>query len=127
MAAIYEEIVLAWEGEQYTVRPDYRMVQRIEAAGISIFGVCQRMSRGEPQMSQVSEMIARMLQSGGAKRVTPERVYAHLLTQADEKEFQRIAMALMTAFIPRERDSGNSEGPEDGAGPRGKRRRPRPK
>lgn len=115
MSAFYEEIVLAWGGEEYTVQPDYRMVQRIEARGISILGVSQRMARGEPQMSQVSEIISLMLQSAGAKRVTPEKVYAHLMTHADAKEFERIAEALMVAFVPRDKDSGNSEGPGDGA------------
>lgn len=117
MSAIYEEIVLSWEGKEYTVRPDYRMVQRIEARGISILGVCQRLSRGEPQMSQVSEIIGYMLQSGGAKRATPERVYAHLVTHADATEIERIASALMTAFIPQERNPGNSGAPVEGAGP----------
>ena len=68
MAAIYEEIVLAWEGEEYTVQPDYRMVQRIESRGISIMGVCHKIARGEPPTSQVAEIIAHMLTSGVVPR-----------------------------------------------------------
>ena len=116
MAPMYEEIVLGWEGEEYTVQPDYRMVQRIESRGISIVGVCQRMSRGEPPMSQVAEIVAHMLQSGGAKNAKPERIYAHLMANAEAEELERITTALMTAFVPQERSSGNSEGrPVDGA------------
>ena len=48
MAAVYEEIVLAWKGEQYTVKPSFRMVQRIEAGGISIAGVTHWISEGQP-------------------------------------------------------------------------------
>jgi len=117
MSSIYEEVVLAWDGKEYTIQPNYRMVQRIEARGISIWGVCQRLQRGDPQMSQVAEIISHMLQSGGAKRATPERVYAHLLTHADAKEGERIAVALMMAFIPVDRPSGNSVAPGEGAGP----------
>lgn len=114
MAAVYEEIVLAWEGEEYTVQPDFRMVQRIESGGISIIGVCQRTSRGEPPMSHVAEILAHMLQSGGAKTATPERVYAHLMAKADAKEVGRILMAITAAFVPVERPSGNSAAPAAG-------------
>lgn len=122
MGAIYEEIVLAWDKEHYTVRPDYRMVQRIEARGISIIGVCRRMTQGEPPMSQVAEIISHMLQSGGAKTATPERVYEHLVTNADSEELERIGVAIMNAFVPKARSSGNSEGPANGAAPKKKRR-----
>ncbi len=115
MAAIYEEIVLAWEGEEYTVQPDYRMVQRIESRGISIMGVMDKWQRGEPQASQISGILAHMLQSGGAKKATPARVYAHLAAHADGEEWLRIYTAILLAFVPREPDSGNSVGPADGA------------
>lgn len=115
MAAIYEEIVLAWDGEDYTIQPDFRMVQRIEARGISILGVCHRIERGDPPTSQVAEIIAHMLKSGGAKRATPERVYEHLAARADAEEWSRICTAIIMGFIPQEPDSGNSGGPGDGA------------
>ncbi len=114
MSAIYEEIVLAWDGKEYTVHPDYRMVQRIEARGISIMGVCDRWQRGEPPASQIAEILAHMLQSGGAKKATPARVYAHLAAHADGDEWLRVYTAILRAFIPQETDPGNSGGPEDG-------------
>lgn len=116
MSAFYEEIVLAWKGKEYTVQPDYSMVQKIESRGVSIIGVTQRMSRGEPPVSQVAQIIAHMLQSGGAKNVTPSDVYEHLVVAATEEEWRRIAAALMTAFVPRGRSSGNSEAPANGGG-----------
>ncbi len=115
MAAVYQEIVLAWNGEEYTVHPDFRMVQRIEARGISIMGVIERFQRGEPPASQVAEIIAHMLTSGGAKHVTPERVYAHLSASTDQKEWWRIYTAITLSFVPQEPDPGNSGGLADGA------------
>ncbi len=115
MAAIYEEIVLAWDGTEYTVHPDYSMVQQIEARGISIMGVCDKWQRGDPQASRIAAILAHMLQSGGAKKATPKRVYAHLAAHADGEEWLRIYTAILRAFIPQEPDSGNSKGPGDGA------------
>ena len=126
MAAIYEEIVLAWKGEEYTVHPDFRMVQLIEKSGISIIGVCHRIQRGEPPTSQVAEILAHMLQSGGAKRATPELVYEHLAARADAEEWSRIYTAILVAFIPQEPDPGNSGGPADGADTKAETEKPPP-
>lgn len=118
MTAIYEEIVLAWDGEEITIHPNYRLVQKIEARGLSIMAVVNKLVSGEePPMSHVAEIIAHMLVSGGAKRATPERVYEYLVARAKGDEYLRIATALITAFIPRETDPGNAEGPGDGAEP----------
>ena len=69
MAPIYQEIQLKWEGEEYTIQPSFRMVQEIEAGRISISGVIRKMALGEPQMSQVSEIIAFMLKSGVGEKL----------------------------------------------------------
>lgn len=120
MSAIYEEIVLAWEGEEYTVQPDYRMVQRIEASkpsglGISIVRLLTDLETAHPPVSQVSDVVSLMLRSGGAKKAMPEDVFAHLMTHATVEEWSRIRVALATAFIPQERRSGNSVAPANGA------------
>lgn len=117
MAPIYEEIILSWEGKEYTVQPSYEMVQRIESGprAISILGVCHRMWRGEPPVSLVAVIISHMLQSGGAKGATPAMVYGHLMRLAmsdggGDEEWNRVAAAISTAFVPQEQSSGNSEG-----------------
>lgn len=115
MAPIYNEIVLAWDGKEVTVQPSYRMVQRIEASGISIVGVLESIRRGEPRLSQVGEIVSHMLQSGGAKSATPERVWAHLAAHMTDEEWIRIVEALSIAFIPQEKPPGNSDGREGAA------------
>ena len=120
MAPIYEEIVLAWDGTEYTIRPDYRMVQRIEASspaglGISIVRLITEIEGPHPPVSQVGEVMALMLQSAGATGATPDRLFAHLIGHANAEEWGRIRIALSRAFIPRDTSRGNSEGPGDGA------------
>lgn len=115
MAPIYREIVLSWRGEEVTVQPSYRMVQRIEASGISIVGVLESIRRGEPRLSQVGEIVSHMLQSGGAKNATPELVWTHLAAHMTDEEWIRIVEALSIAFIPQEKTQGNSAAPVDGA------------
>lgn len=114
MTAIYKEIVLAWRGEEYTIQPSFKMAQKIEARGVSIMGVIDKIHRGEPPATQIAEILAHMLQSGGAKSATPERLY-ELVTKADTGEWLRITTAITIAFIPMEPESGNSEGLGDGA------------
>lgn len=113
MASIYEEVTLSWEDKEYTVQPTFRMVQRIEGRGISIFGVYNSITQGEPRVTQVAEIISALLTSGGAKTATPEKVYKRIV-HSDEDEWARIANAILAVFMPRDTRSGNSAVPEEG-------------
>lgn len=113
MAAIYVEIVLAWDGEEYTIQPSFNMVQRIEAAGISIMGVINGIHTGQPIASKMGTIIAHMLHSGGARGVTAEQVYAYLAS-CSPQEWLKITTAITTAFLPQEPESGKSEALGDG-------------
>lgn len=114
MSAIYKEIVLSWEGKQYNVHPSFRMVQRIEATGISIMGVVTKINSGNPPFSQIAEIVAFMLFSAGCNKVRTEDIYAYL-TRCDNEEWLRVTTAVTLAFIPEAPAVGNSEGLEDGA------------
>ncbi len=114
MAQIYDQITLSWEGKDVIVQPTFRMVQRIESRGISIYGVYQSIANGEPRVTQVAEIISELLVSGGAKSATPEKVYQRIVYSPDE-EWARISHAIGAVFMPRDPRSGNSEGLGDGA------------
>lgn len=114
MAPIYEEITLSWDDKDVIVRPTFRMVQKIEAGGVSIFAVYQSITRCEPRVTQIAEVVSALLLSGGAKMATPERVYQRIVHSSAE-EWGRIAHAIFTVFMPPDTRSGNSEAPEDGA------------
>lgn len=83
------------------------MVQRIEARGISIFGVYQSITRGEPRITQVAEVVSELLVAGGAKTAIPEKVYQQIV-HSDYAEWERIAHAILAVFMPREKSRGNS-------------------
>lgn len=111
MSAVYDEVVLQWDGEEHTVHPSYRMIQAIESQGISIIGLSNRLIQGEPPMSQVSFVIAHMLRSAGVK-VKPEDVYDYVMTEADQDEIAWLCEAVVTAFTPRQKDQAkNAEAP----------------
>ncbi len=114
MAPIYKEIVLAWKGKDYTVQPSFRMVQLIESSGISILGIVTGFQSGQPLASQMGAIIAHMLRSGGLKGVTADEVYAYIAKSTPE-EYRAITTAITMAFLPDEPESGNLEGPGDGA------------
>lgn len=113
MAPMYEQVTLSWEGKDVVVRPTFKMVQRIEGQGISIFGVYQSIARGEPRVTQIAEIVSALLVSGGVK-VNPEKVYARIV-RSGEEEWSRIAHVILAVFMPQETRSKNLEGPEDGA------------
>lgn len=110
MGAIYQKVTLAWQGKEYEVQPDFRMVQRIESRGISLVGMLARMGEGDPQISKLAEVIAMMLRSGGAARVTAEEVYHYLMRQNDPDEMQRIMDAVTVAFFPTQAEASEGNG-----------------
>ena len=98
MSAIYEEVTLSWRDKEITVRPTFRLVQQIEARGISLFGVYKSLREGEPRITQVAEIISELLKSGGA--VAPvDEVYARIVHSSPE-EWERIAFAISAVFMP---------------------------
>lgn len=105
MSSIYEQITLSWDGKDVVVQPTFRMVQRIESGGISIFGVYQSLVKGEPRVTQVAEIISVLLMSGGVQ-VTAEKVFQRIV-HSDEIEWARIAHAILAVFMPTESRSGN--------------------
>lgn len=100
MAAIFDEVTLTWDGEEYTVTPTYRMIQHIEQT-VSIAGMANRIASGDPPMSHITFVIAYLLRSAGAKGVNPEDVYEHVMSTMDPDEVHEMATVVMTAFVPK--------------------------
>jgi len=120
MAAIYEEVRINWDGEEYKITPTYRMIQQIEQ-NISIAGVSARIASGNPPISHMAEIIAILLRNAGAK-VSPDKVYEVMLTEMTDKEIGDMTSIIMSAFVPR---SKNSDSPGKNSEP-GKKKRGRP-
>lgn len=111
MTAIYEEISITWEGKEYTVKPTYALINRIEGQGVSIAGVVNRVQRGEPPMSHIALIFAMLLQAGGC-RVSPEDVYAFMHSEGcDRDQIGQIVTLALTAFFPKQK-TGNVPAPQ---------------
>lgn len=75
MASIWNEIVLTWEGETYTVRPTMEFINHLEQGeGRSLAKLFTRLVNHDLPSSVACELIAKTLTWAGAK-VTTEEVY----------------------------------------------------
>lgn len=110
MAAVFEEVTLGWGGEEYTITPNMKLLNRIEQE-ISLSRLAYRMSAGDVPMSQLASVVATMLQSAGA-RCTDEEVYQELMT-GDPGSVQEMAGTVMSAVFPQPK---KSEAPSGGKG-----------
>jgi hypothetical protein len=117
MAAVFEEVILEWEGQEYRVTPTYRMIQRIEQ-DVSIAGISQRLAEGNPPMSHIASVVGVLLRAGGAQ-VEDEDVYAQMLTELGPGDITALAEVVVSAFVPRSKNSDSpgksSEPGETGA------------
>ena len=75
MAAIWNEIVLDWDGETYNVRPSIDFLNHLEqGSGSSLSMMLVRLGRGDLPTGKACELIAKTLNYAGAK-VSPEDVF----------------------------------------------------
>lgn len=102
MTAIFQEVTLTWNGEEYSVTPDMRLLNKIEQ-DISLSELAYRMSTGKVPMSQLAVVIGTMLRKGGAK-ATDEEVYQELMT-GDPGAVQDMAGNVMQAVFPQPKKS----------------------
>jgi len=110
MAAIFRELVLTWHGTEYRVKPTMALLNRIEQ-DISLSRLAQRLSSGDAPLSHLSTVIAHFLKAGGAK-VTPEDVYAAIMSDGGESVVRDMASAVMLAVFPQ---TGKGEAPPKAA------------
>jgi len=100
MAPIFREVILEWEGVEYTCTPTFRLIQEIEQ-NFSIMGIANRMASGEPPVSHAAEVIARLLKHGGCAGVTAEDVYINLLNaETSPEDFVGLVNTTLEAFVP---------------------------
>jgi len=107
MSAIYEEVTLSWDGEEYTVTPNYRMVQQIEQQ-VSIAGMATRIEEGQPPISHIAYVISVLLSKAG-KYVSPDDVYAEMMGDMTSDEMRDLAAIAVSAFVPQKKSNSGSE------------------
>jgi hypothetical protein len=76
MAAIWTDITLEWDGEEYTVRPTMELINLLEQGeGRSLSRMFIRLNQQDLPSSVACDLIAKVLRYGGAD-VTAEDVFA---------------------------------------------------
>ncbi len=96
--AVFREMTIAWKGKEYTFTPSMRLMRSIEMGDISFTDIAVRTSQGRPPISHIAFVLAKMLQSAGAK-VTDEDVYEELVT-GDQESITALISLVLTAFSP---------------------------
>lgn len=113
MAAVYQDILMEWEGVEYTIKPTMRLMQDIEQK-FSISRVAHRITQGDVPLSHMAAIVGAMLRSAGAK-VTDDDVFSELM-QGDAQVVQDMAIALISAAFPFQgKDQGNAPAPKPAA------------
>lgn len=102
---IYPEITIEWAGEEYSVTPTFRVINKIEqSVNLATIG-SSTMNDGAPRLSNLAVIYAALLNSVGVN-VGADEVYAAMygandgagLTQA---EIIQASAEVVAALIPR--------------------------
>lgn len=96
--AVFRELTIKWKGAEYTFVPSMKLMRSIEMGDISFTDIAVRTSQGRPPISHISLVLAKMLQSAGAK-VTDEQIYEELVSGSQDNVTELITLVL-TAFTP---------------------------
>tara|TARA_R110000824_G_scaffold183072_1_gene364090 strand:+ start:3676 stop:4035 length:360 start_codon:yes stop_codon:yes gene_type:complete len=105
MAAIWNEIVLEWEGEEYTVRPSINFLNHLEQeGGTSLSAMLVRLGKGDLPTGRACQLIARTLTYAGCKGVTPETVFSE--TGGIGANIIMAAQTILLGCMPAPQDDG---------------------
>lgn len=115
MAAIFNEVVISYEGKEYSVKPTFDIINRIEmpatagGLGISLSGLAARAANGDVAVSEVSKVVALLLNVSGAK-VSPEDVYVAIMTAEDPRQYiDVISKAIFPVTKPAKAEEGSKK------------------
>lgn len=113
MAAVYQDILLVWRDQEYTIKPTMRLMQDIEQR-FSISRVAHRITQGDAPLSHMAAIVGIMLRSAGAK-VSDDEVFSEIM-QGDTDSVQAMSIALITAAFPFQgKKQGNATAPKPAA------------
>lgn len=116
MAAIYEEIEIAWKGKTYAIKPTYRLIQRVEQK-LSIAALMKRLLDGEVPFSQVADLLFVVLSAAGCRDVTEEELWEAMWGGDQNNEFLTMGWNVLRNFMPTPKEKpGNAEAPKKEGG-----------
>ena len=103
---IWDDIVITWEGQEYTVRPTIEFINSLErGAGRSLSKLLIRLYDSDLPSGIASEIIAKTLNAGGLK-ITTEEIF--LATSGLGEEVVTMVATIINACLPN-RKGGSEE------------------
>lgn len=105
MAAIFNDVVIAYNGEKHTIKPTFALINKIEqpvlsgGLGISLAGLSAKASRGDVPISEVARVLGFLLRESGVD-VADEDMYAEILAVDNEPVIADYVTVITTAFFP---------------------------
>lgn len=106
MSSVFREVTIAWNGEDHKIKPEMRLLNRIEDK-VSLARLVNRTVNGDVPITQLAYVIAEFLRFDGVQ-VEDEDVYATLMT-CDASQQQAMFSAVIEAVFPR--TGGEEEAP----------------
>ena len=96
MSAVFRDVVLAWKGKEYRLKPTMRLINAIEQQ-VSLSLTAQRMAQGQPPISHIATIAGVMLRSAGCE-VTDEDIYMEIST--GDSDITDLVSAIFEAAFP---------------------------
>lgn len=119
MAAIWSDITLEWDGEEYTVRPTMELINILEQGeGRSLSKMFIRLNQKDLPSSVACDLIAKVLQYAGAD-VSAEDVFVKTGGGVDKTAIVMV-MQILAALMPPVDIPGADKQPKKKTPPAGK-------
>ena len=96
MSAVFRDVVIAWKGKEYRIKPTMRLINSIEQQ-VSLSVTAQRMAQGQPPISHIATIAGVMLRSVGCE-VTDEDIYLELST--GDGDISSLVSAIFESAFP---------------------------
>jgi hypothetical protein len=94
--AVFSEVIIPWDGADYTCKPSMSLIRRCEQKGFRLTRLLNSFADGDPEIGMLTLLLSEMLRQGGAD-VTDDDVGGYLLT-AGEAGVADLVVPALTAF-----------------------------
>ena len=124
MSGVFREVVMTYNGEDYSFVPSNRVLRGIERE-LSLTEMVSRIGTSKPPVSEMAFVAAEFLRAAGADKVDEDEMYGELMSSvlSDGKMFTGVCEAIVMAISPSDDIAKKPQAPKK-AGP-GRKKKPR--
>jgi len=80
---IYPELTITWAGEEYQVKADFELINKIEQT-VNLGALSNRLNRGDVPLTHIAFLYSMFLKKAGC-RVSGDEVFAAILGQTEDE------------------------------------------